>query len=83
MPFLSAHSLIWLSDHEFNRASLKLWVADAAEAAAAEVYEAKLLLATRELRRIEAMSLSRDVGCGTGIPRSSAQALSSEVDQVS
>jgi len=45
-----------------------------AEACAAAYFK----LAIRELRRTEAMSLSRDDGWGTGIPRSSSHAFKSD-----
>jgi hypothetical protein len=58
-PFLSRKALSWESDQESYRALLKLAEAEAAEAETEEYAAAALLLAMRELRRTEAMSLSR------------------------
>ena len=78
MPFLSHHSLIWLSLQELISASERDWVAAWAEDEAEDLNAANWFEETRELRRTEAMSLSRDDVCGTGIPRSSHHAFRSD-----
>lgn len=62
MPFLSHHSLICESDHASRRASLKLFVAAAAEADSELCRAANWLAAVRALRRTDAISLSREDG---------------------
>lgn len=83
MPFLSHHSLICESLQASSRASEMDWEAEAALAATELLKAANWLLAMRELRRTDAISLSREEGCGTGMPRSSHHDLRSDSDQLS
>jgi len=65
------------SDQESRSLSLKVCAASEADFEAEACADAAFKLAIREFRRTLAMSLSLDVGCGTGIPRSSSHAFRS------